>query len=276
MFFKKKVDYDPNSRKNIIIADDKSFHLMSLKDRLKKNHEVYPVQSIKSLFEALDQTTPDIILIDISMPDVDDSESVELLKSEIQSAGGIPIVFLSSTVDKQSIQKGKNIGAADMLVKPFSDNELLDCIEYHLNPVKPDSYKPIILAVDDDTGTLKSVAWLLERDYKVFTLPAPDKLRNILKKTTPDLFLLDCTMEGYNGFDLIPVIRKFADHKDTPIVYLTSDVTVDNVSKAISLGANDFLTKPIDGTLLKEKIAAQFKHFMVLRRVRAFNNRNMG
>jgi len=116
-------------------------------------------------------------------------------------------------------------------------------------------YKPGILAVDDSPVILKSVTSALSAEYKVYTLQKPLLLENLLKRITPELFLLDYKMPGINGFDLIPVIRGYEAHKDTPIVFLTSEGTVDIVKSALALGARDFIVKPFVPEELRGKIA---------------------
>ena len=117
------------------------------------------------------------------------------------------------------------------------------------------STKPCVLAVDDAPDVLKSVFHELHYLYTVFTLPKPEMLKSFLMKTTPDLFLLDYNMPVLSGFDLIPIIRSFEKHKNTPIVFLTSEGTIDNLSVAVALGASDFIVKPFDPNILREKIA---------------------
>ena len=115
--------------------------------------------------------------------------------------------------------------------------------------------KPCVLAVDDAPDILKSVFFELRDIYTVFTLPKPEMLEGFLKKTTPDLFLLDYNMPVMSGFDLIPVIRSFKKHANTPIIFLTSEGTIDNLSAAVALGASDFIVKPFEPDVLREKIA---------------------
>ena len=115
--------------------------------------------------------------------------------------------------------------------------------------------KLLILAVDDSPVILKTVLFILSNDYKVFTLTKPTELEKVLQKLTPELFLLDYQMPELNGFDLVSIIRGFEEHKDTPIVYLTSAGTFDNVTAAIALGACDFIVKPFKPDVLREKIA---------------------
>ena len=114
--------------------------------------------------------------------------------------------------------------------------------------------KMIILAVDDSPVVLKSLSSVLGEEYKVYTLPKPTELKTVLQKLTPDLFLLDYQMPEINGFDLIPIIRSFKEHKDTPVVFLTSQRSIDNVTAALALGASDFIAKPFNPDVLREKI----------------------
>ena len=112
-----------------------------------------------------------------------------------------------------------------------------------------------ILAVDDSPVMLKTISSVLESDYKVFGLTDPLMVDKFLKQITPELFLLDYKMPKLSGFDLVPIIRNFNDHKKTPIIFLTSLGTVDNISTAMALGACDFIVKPFQPDILREKVA---------------------
>ena len=113
----------------------------------------------------------------------------------------------------------------------------------------------VILAIDDSLVILKSVSSVLSDTYKVYTLPKPGELETVLKKLTPDLFLLDYQMPEINGFELVPIIRSHEEHKDTPIIFLTSEGTFDNVTAALALGASDFVIKPFNPDILRDRIA---------------------
>jgi len=116
-------------------------------------------------------------------------------------------------------------------------------------------YKPVIISVDDSPVILNMVSSVLSGEYKVFTLSKPSELERILGKIQPDLFLLDYKMPESTGFDLIPVIRGFKEHKSTPIIFLTSEGTIDNLTAAVALGASDFIVKPFNPDVLREKIS---------------------
>jgi len=251
----------------IIMVDDVSFTLISTKERLKQQYDIYPAQTVEILFEMLENVFPDLILLDINMPEVDGYEAIKRLKDD-PAYKDIPVVFLTARNDKHSIKKGMKLGAADFVIKPFNDNELIKCIDHQLAPGSINAVIPVILAVDDNTSILQAVNSMLEDSYKVYTLPEPEKLQTLLQHITPDLFILDCNMPVLNGFELVPIIRDIPDHEETPIVFLTSDGTPDNVFVATNLGASGFIVKPIDKDILREKVASYLADFMIRRRVR--------
>ena len=112
-----------------------------------------------------------------------------------------------------------------------------------------------ILVVDDAPVIIKTISSVLSPEYKIYGMTDPTKIEGFLKQVTPELFLLDYKMPERNGFELVPIIRSFKDHKDTPIVFLTSLGTADHVSTAFALGACDFIVKPFQGDILREKVA---------------------
>lgn len=112
-----------------------------------------------------------------------------------------------------------------------------------------------ILVIDDSLVILERVSSILKNEYKVYGMANPELVSDFLKQITPELFLLDYKMPGLSGFDLIPIIRKFPEHKTTPIIILTSMGTPEHVSAAFSLGACDFIVKPFQENNMREKIA---------------------
>jgi CheY-like chemotaxis protein len=120
---------------------------------------------------------------------------------------------------------------------------------------KETDHKLMVLAVDDSPAILESVSAVLNSQYSVYKLPKPMMLESVLKQVKPHLFLLDYQMPERNGFELIPIIRGYIEHKFTPIIFLTSEGTMDNITAAVGLGACDFIVKPFNPDQLKEKVA---------------------
>ena len=256
----------------IILVDDVFYALASTKERLKAHYEIYPAQSVEILFEMLQNFLPDLILLDVNMPDVDGFEVLKRLKNDKQYAG-IPVIFLTSNHDKKSIITGMQLGAVDFIKKPFSNEELISCIDFQLSSDEKRGAKPVVLAVDDSPSILGALNFLLGNLYTVYTLPNPENIHELLKIVTPDLFILDGNMPEISGYELVPIIRAIPNHEYTPIIFLTSDATADNLYVAKQLGASDFIVKPIEEAVLYEKIAAHLSDFVIRRRLRIKSRR---
>ncbi|MDR2580458.1 MAG: response regulator [Fibromonadaceae bacterium] len=247
--------------KKIIAVDDINFFLLSIKDRLKDHYKIYPAQSAENLFKILKTIHPDLILMDVNMMGVDGFETIKRLKADAQFVD-IPVIFLSSRSDTDSIIEAFSLGAVDFLTKPFPTTNLLISLEKQLNPEYLEINKPIILAVDDCPSILLSVNHVLRRRYKVYTLSEPEKTEEFLERVTPDLFLLDYKMPVLDGFELVSRIRGLSAHSTTPVIFLTSEATVDNISAAIHYNC-DFIVKPINKVVLHRKIAKHLVSFML-------------
>ena len=258
-------------RKKIIYVDDVKYSLVSLKSRISEHYDVFPAESAAKLFEFLEFFMPDLILLDVNMPEVDGYETIKSLKTN-ERFSGIPVIFLTGNSDRESVVKGLSLGAADYVVKPFNVLKLIATIEYHMDPNKgkelsdlDDSNKYSVLIVDDVSSMLRAMQYALLDRYNVSILSKSEDAIDFLKNKKPDLILLDYLMPVLNGFDLIPIIRKLPEHKDTPIIIITTEGTPEHVSEAMNLGASDFIVKPFKPHELNSKVA---KHIRIAKELR--------
>jgi len=117
--------------KTIIMADHDASSLTVAKDALDDIYNVFTVPSGKTLFLLLESITPDLILLDIEMPDMDGYEIIDALKRSGKTAH-IPVIFMSAGIDPGCEKKGLGMGAADCLTKPFSGELLAKRVEMYL------------------------------------------------------------------------------------------------------------------------------------------------
>jgi response regulator RpfG family c-di-GMP phosphodiesterase len=122
-------------RKIIFIVDDNNANLVSCKNILKPFYEVYPAPSAAKMFVLLQRVMPDLIMLDVEMPDINGYEAAQMLKDSDDSKG-IPIIFLSAKSDPTSEMEGLNLGALDYIHKPFVSTLLLRRIETHLSLIE--------------------------------------------------------------------------------------------------------------------------------------------
>jgi len=122
---------DDIKRKTIFMVDDNLTNLTVGKNALLGKYKVFTIPSGKKLFEMLDKTMPDMILLDIEMPDMNGYEIIKILKADPRTAE-VPVIFLTARSDSGSELEGLSLGAIDYISKPFSPPLLLKRIEVHM------------------------------------------------------------------------------------------------------------------------------------------------
>ena len=119
-------------KKKILIVDDEPNIVMSLDYLLRKNNfEVFIARNGNEALKLLDSEVPDLMLLDIMMPDVDGYEVCMHVKSN-EKYNGVKVVFLSAKSKQEDIEKGYAMGADLYLTKPFSTRNLVKSIEKEL------------------------------------------------------------------------------------------------------------------------------------------------
>ncbi|GGH72918.1 MAG: response regulator [Bacteroidetes bacterium] len=117
----------------ILIVDDEPNIVMSLDYLLRrKNYNVFVARNGSEALSAIEEHKPDLILLDIMMPDVDGYEICERVKADPETHQ-IKIIFISAKSKKSDIEKGYELGADMYMVKPFSNKDLLDQITKQLS-----------------------------------------------------------------------------------------------------------------------------------------------
>jgi len=120
-----------NSQKTIFIVDDNRSNLIVGKEALSGNYNVFTIISGPQMFKIFDRVVPDLILLDVEMPEMNGYDVLQLLKQDIKTAH-IPVIFLTGLSSEDTELKGLSMGAVDYITKPFSKPLLLKRIELHL------------------------------------------------------------------------------------------------------------------------------------------------
>ena len=122
-------------QKKIVVVDDDNTSLSAYKNILKQSYEVFPVPSAAKMFDLLRHVMPDLILLDVDMPEINGYEAAGRLKKD-ELLCKIPVIFLSGRVDPQSEAFGLNMGAVDYIHKPIVKELLLKRIDNQLSLVE--------------------------------------------------------------------------------------------------------------------------------------------
>ena len=118
--------------KTIFVVDDSLLNLSMAEEALEKHYRVITLSSAKNMYAALKDITPDLILLDVAMPEESGFEAMTHLKANKNHAD-IPVIFLTALTDSFNEALGIELGAVDFITKPFSEPVLLNRVKNHLH-----------------------------------------------------------------------------------------------------------------------------------------------
>ncbi len=115
--------------KKILVVDDDPYILMSLEFLMKKNgYDVMVARNGTEALEIVEKQLPDVVLLDIMMPDVDGYEICKHIKAS-KKLKDAKVVFMSAKTKEADIRKGYDLGASLYITKPFSTREMIKQIK---------------------------------------------------------------------------------------------------------------------------------------------------
>jgi PleD family two-component response regulator len=126
----------------------------------------------------------------------------------------------------------------------------------HVQPVEEaEPRRPRILLVDDDSVFRSAVRdTLAQEQYEVVEATRGDEALAQLYREPPNLVLTDLHMPGLDGLGLLKRMRGDLSTRQIPVVFLTVDDSVGTEVQALDLGADDFVTKPVESSVLLSRV----------------------
>jgi len=117
--------------KTIFIVDDSDTNLAKAEEALEDDFRVMTVPSAAKMFGLLEKIRPDLILLDIEMPEMNGFEALERLKAD-KTWADIPVAFLTGTVNATVEEKSSKLGAVGIITKPFTPASILNMINSYI------------------------------------------------------------------------------------------------------------------------------------------------
>jgi DNA-binding response OmpR family regulator len=114
-----------------------------------------------------------------------------------------------------------------------------------------------ILIVDDEPGVAVAIQFLMEQQgHRVMIAQRGEDALDLIYKYKPDLVLLDIMLPGISGWEVCEIIRLNPDYRNIIIVFLTARSTEIEIAKGLTLGADDYITKPFSNDELVARVNA--------------------
>ena len=223
----------------ILIVDDERFNINILVELLKLEYTVIIAKNGKQALErANSDKKPDLILLDVMMPEMDGFETCELLKAK-EDTKNIPIIFLTAKAEPEDIARGFLIGAVDYVAKPFNSVELLVRIQTHL---ELKFSKELLIKKHNEQKELLHILChdLVNPFNSLQSLMEMYKEDNAILPNIEDAILVSIK----NGLDTIGLIRQLRTFEDKSFLVHTERYYLhDLVKESIDILSNRFKVK---------------------------------
>jgi diguanylate cyclase (GGDEF)-like protein/PAS domain S-box-containing protein len=247
----------------ILLVEDNEMNRDMLTRRLeRKGYRVITAHDGSQGHALAHSESPDLILMDMSLPIMNGWEVTRQLKSE-DATRRIPIIALTAHALAADRAKAFEAGCDDYDTKPVDFGRLQEKIDSLLMEKKNvmNSQADHILIVDDNEMNRDMLARRLERKgYRADVASSAHELMERIKRESLDLVLLDIEMPDISGLEALRTIRELYSPVELPVIMVTARNQSEDIVKALNMGANDYLTKPVDFAVALARIGTALAH----------------
>ncbi len=285
----------------VLVVDDLLPNVKLLEARLTA--EYFNVVTAFSGPEAIESATsnpPDIVLLDVMMPGMDGFEVCRRLKADPRTRH-VPVVMVTALSDMEDRVRGLEAGADDFLTKPVNDVALFARIrslvrlklladEWRLrmstgaqfgmtdaaDPADETAEEARILVVEESAPMAERIARALEVDrHTVEILGDGAAVLGRAAEANFDLIVVSLLMRHTDGLRLCAALRSQDKTRHVPILVLVEDGDHERLVRALDLGVNDYLVRPIDRNELIARVRIQVRRRRYQEKLRANYERSM-
>jgi DNA-binding response OmpR family regulator len=274
----------------LVIDDDTELSSALQHSFLQKNphYRIHVAASAHAAADCLTTNRYSMILLELLLPDHDGRELLRTIRYQLNVATP---VYMLSTVDKEEIRhECMQLGADKYINKPIEPDALVSAIDKFLHqPIKHGLHLPPvgfdqqtgedsrtttprtpataikILLAEEDKQCIELVTKRLAKEKFSLTLapPGPAALllvtELLLAQQAPTLCIINAHMAQLDGFELLRHIRSSSKNQSLPVLMLTGTGSKQDISRALHLGADDYLINPFTAIQLAARVKSLLK-----------------
>jgi signal transduction histidine kinase/DNA-binding response OmpR family regulator len=209
----------------LIIDDEKPAHELLERELAGAGYHILHAAGGREGLKLAKQARPDVITLDIIMPDLDGWSVLKALKADPELCD-IPVVLVTIMGDRDL---GFALGAADYITKPLDRDLLMRAVGRHVRGGE----RAQVLVVDDDPKTRDMLRRTLQKaGWTVAEAANGSEALEALERVKPALVLLDLLMPGMDGFEVLERLNGDAKWREVPVIIVTAkDLTPDDVDR---------------------------------------------
>ncbi|MEO0411915.1 MAG: PleD family two-component system response regulator [Pseudomonadota bacterium] len=266
----------------VLIVDDVMPNLRLLQAKLDREYfEVITAQSGQDALDQIEREHPDIVLLDVMMPDMDGLEVCRRIKKNPDTAY-LPVVLVTALDQPQDRVAGLEAGADDFLTKPLDDVSLYSrvrsLVRLKLTIDELRNRDSSASMFDDDASMLKKpikdarllmldttgsdvnvVRTCLEPFGQVDVARSAAEVLQIAPRVSYDCIILPVIDGDVDGLRIASRLRSTRETRQVPIVCIAEISNRDRLVKAMDIGVNDYIVRPIDALELVARVRTQIR-----------------
>ena len=197
----------------------------------------------------------DIVLVEGGLAGIDVVKAINA-----EQAVQVPVIFISARDDFEARLESVRAGGRAYFKKPISIESLVDMVDELTSVEEVQPYR--ILIVDDSESQALYYAGLLgQAGMETEVVTEPGKVLDAIKEFSPELVLMDMYMPYCSGVELAAVIRQQPSYLGLPIVFLSAETDRSIQLDAMSMGGDDFLSKPIKPVNLIKSVSIRAERY---------------
>jgi two-component system cell cycle response regulator len=285
-----RLEFERSMTARILVVDDVAANARLLEARL--GQEYYDVRTAGCGGDALSEAgawQPDLVLLDVMMPDMDGYEVCRRIKAG-RATRHIPVVMVTALHDADERIAGLEAGADDFLTKPVDFETLLARVKSLVRlkrlldewrnrsaPMRgdEDEFAPPSVAgaralvVDDDEADAQLIQDVLARDGIVAGRAGSEAEAAALTAGVPlDLVVLSLSMTVDDPLRFASRLRSSEATQDIPLLLIADPEQKERILRGFDLGANDWVTRPVDANELRARARNQIRRRVYQERLR--------
>lgn len=254
--------------KLVYICDDEALLVDQLVNQLRCfGYTATGFTDPAELRTAMLNAPPSALIMDINFPgSANGPEVIAQFREETKTP--FPVIFLSVRDDFAARLAAVQAGGEAYFRKPVRPLDLVSTLDELTVQKKPEPYR--VLVIDDEPEIAAYHSLILQQANMITQqVNKPDRVLDALQEFHPDLVLMDMYMPCCNGGNLAKLIRQMPDYFSLPIVFLSSETDRNKQFSAMRVGAEGFLTKPIQPEELVSAVVIRAERMRALRALMA-------
>ena len=270
----------------VLIVDDVPANLKLLDAKLSAEYfEVLQAASGPEALEVAQRELPDIVLLDVMMPGMDGFEVCRRLRADARTQH-IPVIMVTALDQQSDRVQGLEAGADDFLTKPVNDvalfarvkslvrlKMLMDELRMRestgqriglVEPGEPEGpsceIKGRVLLLDDREISCRRIAETLAELHDVAVLGDPNRLLSVVQDNRYDLIVISLSLQEVDGLRLCSQLKSLDATRNIPVLALVEEGDMPRLVRALDIGVNDYLLRPLDRSELLARCKTQLRH----------------